>query len=424
MSTDETPAVNVFEVAQEQLRRAADKMDLDDRLRKILSQPKNEMIIHFPVRMDSGEYELFKGYRIQHNNIMGPFKGGMRYHHDVHLDEVKALAAWMTWKCSLMEIPFGGAKGGIKFTPREVSRKELERITRRFTHALGNNIGPDYDIPAPDMGSDSQTMVWMMDTYMNRGHDLNKNALRGVVTGKSITSGGSPGRDKATGQGLVYVVQQWAQETGFSLDGATFALQGFGKVGAAAARILSRLGASLIAVQDHTGSLHNSEGLHPKRLSEYVKRNRGVAGYPGGEPIDRSTFFSTPVDLFIPAALELQITAETAPMMDCKVVVEGANGPTDLDGERILAEKGVTFLPDILANAGGVTVSYFEWLQNRRAETWRVEDVDERLRVMMTRAYQTMRRLAREHDTDNRTAAYIHALSRIQSVYRERGIFP
>ena len=423
MSTHPTPT-NVYEVAQEQLRRAADKLGLDDRLRKILSQPKNEIIIHFPVKMDTGEYELFKGYRIQHNNILGPFKGGMRYHHEVHLDEVKALAAWMTWKCSLLEIPFGGAKGGIKFTPRDHSRTELERITRRFTHALGNNIGPDYDIPAPDMGSDSQTMVWMMDTYMNRGHDSMKNALRGVVTGKSVTSGGSHGRNKATGQGLVYVVQQWAQETGFSLDGATFALQGFGKVGSAAARILSRLGASLVAVQDHTGALFNSEGLHPKRLTEYVKTNAGVAGYPGGDAIDRKAFFSTPVDLFIPAALEMQITAETAPLMECKVVVEGANGPTDLDGERILAEKGVVFLPDILANAGGVTVSYFEWLQNRRAETWRIEDVDERLRVMMTRAYQTMRRIAREHDTDNRTAAYMHALDRIQTVYRERGIFP
>jgi len=323
-----------------------------------------------------------------------------------------------------MEIPFGGAKGGIKFNPREFSSDELERITRRFTHALGNNIGPDYDIPAPDMGSDAQTMVWMMDTFMNGGSVDRKNALRGVVTGKSVTSGGSPGRSKATGQGLVYVVQQWAQETGFSLDGATFSLQGFGKVGAAAARILTRLGASLVAVQDHTGALCNEEGIHPKRLTEYVKSNHGIAGYPGAQPIEREAFFSTPVDIFVPAALELQITAETAPMMSCKVVAEGANGPTDLEGERILTEKGTVFLPDILCNAGGVTVSYFEWLQNRRAETWRLEDVDERLRVMMTRAYQTMRRRAREYDTDNRTAAYIHALERIQAVYRERGIFP
>ena len=343
---------SVYRVAQAQLDRAADALDLDPGLRLILSQPKNEIIIHFPVRMSDGRYKLFKGYRIQHNDILGPYKGGMRFHADVRLDEVKALAAWMTWKCSLLEIPFGGAKGGIKFDPPSLSTRELERVTRRFTHALGDNIGPNYDIPAPDMGTDSQVMVWMMDTYMNRGVARDKNSLRGVVTGKSLNSGGSPGRDKATGQGLVYAIQQWAQERDFSLDGATFSLQGFGKVGSAAARILARMGASMVAVQDHTGALCNPEGIHPKRLSEWTRNNGGIAGYTGGEPIDRHAFFATPVDIFIPAALELQITAETAPLMNCKLVAEGANGPTDLEGERILLEKGADRSKEIPGYSG------------------------------------------------------------------------
>ncbi len=415
---------SVFEVAQAQLNRAAEAIQIEDRLHMILSQPKNELIVNFPVRMDDGNYRLFKGYRIQHNDIMGPYKGGIRYHPEVHLDEVKALASWMTWKCAVMEIPYGGAKGGVKFDPRQHSQAELERITRRFTHALGDNIGPNYDIPAPDMGTNAQTMVWMMDTYMNRGPSRDKNALRGVVTGKSLTSGGSQGREKATGQGLVYVVQEWAREHDFSLDGATFSVQGFGNVGSHAANILSRMGASMIAVQDHTGAIVNPEGIHPRRLAKHVQDTGGVAGYKGAEAVEKNAFFATEVDIFIPAALELQITAETAPLMRCKLVAEGANGPTDLEGEAILRDKGVHLLPDILANAGGVTVSYFEWLQNRRAESWTLDDVDQRLHQMMVKAYRTVRRIAREHGTDNRTAAYIHGLNRIQEVYRERGIFP
>ncbi|MCB9549442.1 MAG: Glu/Leu/Phe/Val dehydrogenase [Myxococcales bacterium] len=415
---------NVYEIAQAQLQRAADVIRLEDRLHMILSQPKNELIINFPVRMDDGNYRLFKGYRIQHNDIMGPYKGGIRFHPEVHLDEVKALAAWMTWKCAVMEIPFGGAKGGVKFDPRSTSPAELERITRRFTHALGDNIGPNYDIPAPDMGTNAQTMVWMMDTYMNRGPSRDKNAQRAVVTGKSITSGGSQGREKATGQGVVYAIEEWATENDFSLDGATFSVQGFGNVGSHAAAILSRMGASMIAVQDHTGALVNREGIHPKRLARHVAETGGVAGYKGAEPVDKATFFGTEVDIFIPAALESQITADTAPLMRCKLVVEGANGPTDLEGEAILQDKGVQILPDVLANAGGVTVSYFEWLQNRRAESWTLEEVDARLHAMMVRAYRTVRRVAREHGIDNRTAAYVHSLQRIQEVYRERGIFP
>lgn len=415
---------NVYEIAQAQLDRACDFLKLDDSLRLILSQPKSELIVNFPVLMDNGEYQLFKGYRIQHNNIMGPYKGGIRFHHEVHLDEVKALAAWMTWKCSLMEIPFGGAKGGIKFNPRDHSAQELERITRRFTHALGSNIGPDHDIPAPDMGTNAQTMVWMMDTYMNNVAQGMKNAVRGIVTGKSVTSGGSLGRNKATGQGLVFAVKSWAEEFNFNLAEGTFSVQGFGNVGYHAAALMAQEGSTMRAVMDHTGAIYHPEGIDPVALGEYCQEHGGLKGYPQAQEIDRETFFSTEVDIFIPAALEMQITAETAPKMKVKLVAEGANGPTDLEGERILLESGAMFLPDILANAGGVTVSYFEWLQNRRAESWDEERVDQRLHLMMKKAYQTMRSIARENNLDNRTAALAHSVSRIQKVYAERGIFP
>lgn len=415
---------NVYEIAQAQLDRACQFLKLDDSLRLILSQPKSELIVNFPVLMDNGEYQLFKGYRIQHNNIMGPYKGGIRFHHEVHLDEVKALAAWMTWKCSLMEIPFGGAKGGIKFNPRDHSAQELERITRRFTHALGSNIGPDHDIPAPDMGTNAQTMVWMMDTYMNNVGQGMKNAVRGIVTGKSVTSGGSLGRNKATGQGLVFAVKAWADEFNFNLTEGSFSVQGFGNVGYHAARLLAAEGSTMRAAMDHTGALYHADGIDPVALGDYALEHGGIKGYPHAQEIDRDQFFSTEVDIFIPAALEMQITAETAPKMKVKLVAEGANGPTDLEGEQILIEKGVMFLPDILANAGGVTVSYFEWLQNRRAESWTEERVDQRLHSMMTKAYNTMRSIARENGLDNRTAALAHSVSRIQTVYAERGIFP
>ena len=427
LQTEETSShddENLYKIAQSQLDRAADVIGLDPRVHLILSQPKSELIINFPVRLDNGNFKLFKGYRIQHNNIMGPYKGGIRFHPHVHLDEVKALAAWMTWKCALMEIPFGGAKGGVKFSPRSHSKDECERVTRRFTHALGNNIGPLYDIPAPDMGTNSQTMVWMMDTFMNTSSHEEKNAMSAVVTGKSVHSGGSHGRESATGQGLVYVLQEWAREHHFSLDGATFAVQGFGNVGSHAARILSRLGATMTAVSDHSGSIQGQEGMNPRRLAEYCARHGGIDGYPGGEACSKEAFFASDVDIFIPAALEGQITEDSAPLMKCRVVAEGANGPTYPKGEQILFDRGIHVLPDVLTNAGGVTVSYFEWVQNRRSETWTADEVDMRLREMMRRAYHNTRHIARARQVDDRRAAYCHALERIQTVYGERGIFP
>jgi glutamate dehydrogenase (NAD(P)+) len=407
-----------------QIRAAMDHLPIEPHVKLILSEPKNEIIVNFPVRMNNGEFKLFTGYRIQHNNIMGPYKGGIRFHHDVTLEEVKALSAIMTYKCALLEVPFGGAKGGITISPRSHQKGEVERITRRFTHDLGNNIGPEYDIPAPDVGTNSQIMVWMMDTYMNMHNLSDKNAQRRIVTGKSLTSGGSRGREKATGQGVVYAIQEWADEMGFRLDGATYMLQGFGNVGSNTAAILSKLGAILVAVNDHTGSVYNPEGINTRKLKDYVLEHGGVQGYAGASEVELDQFWQTQCDIFVPAALELQITEDVAQKLKCRLIAEGANGPTTLEGERVLDERGIDVLPDLMANAGGVVVSYFEWIQNKRSEAWQLSEVDERLHFMMRRAYHEMRTFAREHNVNNRTAAYAVALNRINSVYVERGVFP
>lgn len=413
-----------FETHIGQFNRALSHMNILPHVGLILSQPKNEIIVNFPVMMDTGEYKLFTGYRIQHNNILGPYKGGIRFHHDVTLQEVKALASIMTYKCALLDIPFGGAKGGVALNVHNHSTRELEKITRRFTHDLGNNIGPEYDIPAPDVGTNSQVMVWMMDTYMNMHNLSDKNAQRRIVTGKSLASGGSRGREKATGQGVVYAIQEWAEETGFRLDGATYIMQGFGNVGSNAASILSKLGASLTAVMDHTGGIVNAEGLNVRKLADHVKATGGVLGYANSTVINSEEFWATKCDICIPAALELQIDEKVAASMNCRLIVEGANGPMTLAGEAVLMEKGVDVLPDLYANAGGVVVSYFEWVQNKRSESWQLQEIDERLHFMMQRAYHEMRSFAREHNVDNRTAAYAVGIQRINAVYAERGIFP
>ena len=413
-----------FKVVQDYLDRAAKTLNLEPFVRTILTQPKNELIINFPVKMDNGEVRLFKGYRVQHNNLLGPFKGGMRFHPSVTLDDVKALAAMMTWKSALMRLPFGGGKGGIKFDPHGVSKAELQRITRRFTHALGENIGPEYDIPAPDVGTNSQTMAWMMDTYSNMVGSAQKQSVKGVVTGKPVSSGGTLGRTKATGQGCVICVVEWAKEKNFDLEGSTMTVQGFGNVGSHLAVILSRLGVSTIAVGDHTGYLLNPEGFNAHKLQDYVAQKGSIAGYPGGKPITREEFFATKADIFAPCALENQIGEAEAASLNVKVIVEGANGPTNPAGEKILLEKGVDILPDVLANSGGVTVSYYEWVQNKRSESWTEEEVDAKLERAMTRAYKEVSDFARLKKVDMRVAAYALALSRIESVYKEREIFP
>jgi glutamate dehydrogenase (NAD(P)+) len=413
-----------FHVIQAYLDQAAKLIKMPDYVRTILSQPKNELIVHFPVRMDDGEYRLFKGYRIQHSNILGPYKGGMRFHESASLDDFKALAAMMTWKCSLMNLPFGGAKGGIKFNPRDVSRNELQRITRRFFHALGSNIGPDYDIPAPDMGTNSQTMAWAMDTYMNTVGMVSKQAVMGVVTGKPVTSGGTYGRDKATGQGIVHCIQEWSERTRFNLEGKKLMVQGFGNVGSHTAVLLGHLGVSLVAVGDHTGYLYNPEGFNAHRLQKYVEENASIAGYPAGEKISREQFFAVNADIFVPAALENQVGPSEAEALQVRLVAEGANGPCSPAGEAALKKRGIELLPDVLANAGGVTVSYYEWVQNRRSEQWPLSEVETRLEQAIRVAYQRMIDAARAYDCDYRIACYAVALQRLATVYNEREIFP
>jgi glutamate dehydrogenase (NAD(P)+) len=418
------PKYEFFKVVQGYLEEASRVAEIPTYITTILSQPKNEIIVNFPVKMDDGSIRLFKGYRIQHNNLLGPYKGGMRYNKGVSLDDLKALAAMMTWKCSLMNLPLGGGKGGIKFDPNTVSRDELQRITRRFIHALGSNIGPETDIPAPDMGTDAKTMAWAMDTYMNTVGQLSKQAVKGVVTGKPVAAGGTLGREKATGQGVVYCITEWAEEQDFNLGGSTLSVQGFGNVGSHTAVILSRFGASTIAVGDHTGYMYNPEGFNPHKLQEHVKKNRSIAGYPGGKAISREEFFRIKADIFIPAALENQIGIDEAQALQVRLVAEGANGPTTPEGERILLDRGIDILPDVLANSGGVTVSYYEWVQNKRSESWSLEEVDSRLEKAMKKAYREVVELARQKKCSLRVAAYAVALQRIAAAYGEREIFP
>jgi glutamate dehydrogenase (NAD(P)+) len=420
----ETRKVSVYANVARQFDKAADLMSLDPDIRQILSKTTNEIVIHFPVRMDDGHIMIFTGYRVQHNNVLGPFKGGLRFHPNVDLDEVRALATWMTWKTAIAGIPFGGAKGGIQIDPSKYSRNELERITRRFTFALGNNIGPEYDIPAPDVNTNAQIMAWLLDTYLSTLPPHERARSTHVVTGKPVELGGSLGRDKATGQGIVHTIEEWARDKSFKLDDATYIVQGFGNVGSWAARLLKPFGAKLIAVQDVTGTIYNEKGIDPDALSKYVASRGGVRGYREAEPGDDAEFFSIEADIFIPAALENQITQETAPSLKVRLVAEGANGPTTPDADTILQNNGIDVIPDILCNGGGVIVSYFEWLQNKRSERWGLDEVDSKLHKKMVAAYANTRETAKKYDTDFRTAAYINAMSTIEKVYRERGIFP
>ena len=414
-----------FEVVQGYLEQAASVVNLPRHIAEILSQPKNEIIVHFPVRLDNGQMQLFKGYRIQHNNILGCYKGGIRYHPQVHLDEVKALAAWMTWKCSLAGLPFGGGKGGIQLDPAQFSNSELERITRRFTHALGSNIGPDFDVPAPDVGTNAQTMVWMMDTYVNTFGAAQKNVLRHVVTGKTLSAGGSEGREEATGRGVVYTVAAWAQENKVDLSKSTFTVQGYGNVGSFAARILcAEHGSTLLAAQDHTGSIHNAKGIDAEALAAWVREKRGVAGFPGAEPVGNDDFWRIKADVLIPAALEAQLTSANAKDVRCRLVAEGANGPTTPAADKILFDRGIDLIPDILCNSGGVIVSYYEWVQNKQGDMWYVDEVRAKLKRRITGAYDQFAATKSKFKTDARNAAMIAALGRVAHAYKERGIFP
>ncbi|MFA7237777.1 MAG: Glu/Leu/Phe/Val dehydrogenase [Phycisphaeraceae bacterium] len=418
------PPDNIYLQTLCTILNAAGMVGLPHRLQLILAQPKNELIVNFPVRMDDGGYRLFKGYRVQHNNVLGPYKGGIRYHDHVSLDHVKALAAIMTMKCSLARLPLGGAKGGVKVNPRELHPDELMRLTRRFTSSLGSNLGPDYDIPAPDVGTNAQIMAWIADTYMNLNEPRKRPIGLSVVTGKPLDFGGSAGRDKATGQGLAYVLEELLPEMGFTLKNLTFSLIGFGNVGSWTGQLLCDMGMKLLTVLDHTGAIRNPAGLDPRKLAAHVEQRGGVAGFPDADAIDETTFYTLPVDLFIPAALEQMIGENEARQVHCKVLVEAANAPTTPAGQRVLAERGIAVLPAILCNAGGVTVSYFEWQQNRQSDTWDVDRVDAQLKTHMVMAARRVKLAAHKYGCDMNTAAHAAALEHIAAVYQLRGIWP
>lgn len=415
---------SLHQAAVDQFQRAADLIDLKDEYREILSHPKNEIIVNFPVSLDDGSKKVFTGYRIQHNNLLGPFKGGLRFHPSVDLDEVRALAAWMTFKTALVQIPFGGAKGGITIDPSQYTEDEMRRIVRRFTHALGSNIGPDHDIPAPDMGTSGQTMDWVMDTYANISPPGFRQSVKGVVTGKSIEVGGSVGREEATGRGVLYSLRHWCGETGRRLDELTAAVQGFGNVGSHFCELAAEAGVKITGVADHTGTIANPDGLDIPKLRLWVSENGGVDGFPGGDAIGTEDLFALPIDVLVPAALQNQITAERATRLTCSLIIEAANGPTTAEAEAVLVERGVEVVPDILANAGGVIVSYFEWLQNKNARAWSFAEVDDGLRELVWQAHDRVVDQRRDLVCTRREAAYVVALRRLADVYDRRGIFP
>lgn len=415
---------NIYTQTMSQVLDAADRIGLPERLKLILAQPKNELMVHFPVRMDDGSYQLFKGYRVQHNNVLGPYKGGIRYHPQVSLDDIKALAVLMTLKCALARLPFGGAKGAVRVDPKQLSTDELMRLTRRFTSALGSNIGPEYDIPAPDVGTNAQIMAWMADTYMNLHEPNRRLDGKGVVTGKPLDFGGSYGREKATGQGVVDILDEILPQLDLDPKCVTFSLVGFGNVGSWTGRLLTRRSGVLKAVLDHTGAIRSDKGIDACALTRYVERTGGIAGFPGAEMVGEEDFYRESVDLFIPAALEQMVDDRIARLLQCKVLVEAANIPVTPSADVILQERGILVLPAILCNAGGVTVSYFEWKQNRQAETWDLEVVDSLLRKQMIHAARRTKLAAERFKCDLRTAAHCAALENIARVYSLRGIFP
>ena len=398
---------------------AARILNLEPGIWKILTHPKRQIIVSCPIQMDNGEIEVFTGYRVQYNITLGPAKGGIRYHPGVNLDEVTALAAWMTWKCAVAHIPFGGGKGGVICDPTKMSRRELEALTRRYVAEIIDAIGPEKDVPAPDVNTNEQIMAWVMDTYsMHVGHTTTS-----VVTGKPTEMGGSLGRREATGRGVMIVTRESAKHVGFDIKGATIAIQGFGNVGSISAELLAGFGAKIVAITDWKGGVYNPKGLELRKLVAYVAEHKTVDGFPEAEPIDNRRLFALDVDVLIPAALENQITMENAPTIRAKVVVEGANGPTTPDAHKHLHERGVFVVPDILANSSGVTASYFEWVQDRYGYFWAEQEVNFRLEAKMCEAFDAVLKTALKYKVDMRTAAYIVAISRVATVTRMRGMY-
>ncbi len=421
MVDDEAPTqMDAYEMAKVQLRHVAKRMRLDPNIHAVLGNSSRALEVNCPIVMDNGTIRVFKGWRVQHSTARGPGKGGVRFHQNVDLHEVKALAMWMTWKCAIVGIPYGGAKGGVRVDPRELSHGELERLSRRYFSEIQPIIGEQVDIPAPDVNTNAQVMAWFMDTYsMNKGH-----AVPSIVTGKPVDIGGSEGREKATSRGIAFCVREAAKVLDLDLNGATVAIQGFGNVGGHAAPLLAELGCKIVAVSDVSGAVYMPDGFDIDLLNETVQEKGTCTAYPGATAIHNAELLELDVDVLVPAALEGVIHQDNAENLKCKILAEGANGPTTPIADKILRDKGVFVIPDVLCNAGGVTVSYYEWLQNKRSEFWDIEDIDAKLHRRMIRAYNRMRDTAREYDVDWRTAAYIMALTRLQTVYEERGIFP
>jgi glutamate dehydrogenase (NAD(P)+) len=410
---------NPWEAQAARFELAARKLNLDPGLWKILSQPAREITVHIPVQMDDGRIELFTGYRVQHSMARGPAKGGIRYAPEVNLDEVRALAAWMTWKCAVVDIPFGGAKGGIICDPKTMSRGELERMTRRFTAELIEVIGPEKDVPAPDVNTNEQTMAWMMDTYSMHM----RQTVTAVVTGKPIEIGGSRGRREATGRGVMLVTGQAIKKLGILPWNTRVVVQGFGNVGSFAALLLHEQGFKIVGLAEWDCGLHNANGIDIKRLFEYKANNGTIQGFPGAEPADPHELMISDCDVLIPAATENVITTQNAARIKARIIAEGANGPTTAAADDILQDKGVFVIPDILANAGGVTTSYFEWVQDRQGYFWKESHVNAELEHIMTTSFSHVLRYAESHGVNNRIAAYMLAIDRVASTIRTRGIY-
>ncbi len=420
MTIEHAVAINPWAVAQQQFDLAAERLNLDPGLRQVLREPRRELTVHFPVKMDDGKVQVFTGYRVQHNLGRGPAKGGIRYHQGVTLDEVKALAMWMTWKCAVVGIPYGGGKGGVVVDPKKLSLKEVEGLTRRYATEISLLIGPEKDIPAPDVNTNAQTMSWIMDTYsMHVGY-----TVPGVVTGKPIALGGSEGRNEATARGTVFCIVEAARHLGINLKKSTVAVQGFGNAGSIAARLIVDEGATVVAVSDSTGGIYAPDGLDIARVVAWKAEHATVQGFPGARDVTNAEVLEVPCDILIPAALENQITPANAGNIKAKLVAEAANGPTTPEADEILYRNGVFMIPDILCNAGGVTVSYFEWVQDLNRDHWTEEVVNDKLKVIMTKAFAEVLAMREREQVNMRTAAYLVAVQRVADATAMRGLYP
>ena len=409
-----------WEVAIEQFDTAADKLHLDPNMRGILRECQRELTVHFPVRMQEGAVKVFTGYRVQHNTSRGPGKGGIRYHPAATLGEVKALAMWMTWKCAVVGIPYGGAKGAVICDPKSMTLQQLETLTRRYTTEIALLIGPERDIPAPDVNTNAQTMAWIMDTYsMHAGH-----TVPAVVTGKPLSIGGSEGRNEATARGAVYTIIEASKHLGLDLEGARVVVQGFGNAGSFSAKLMHELGAIVVGLSDTQGGIHNPKGIDPNKVDAYKRETGSVVGFPGSETVSNSELLELDCDILIPAAIENQIGEHNAPKIKAKLVAEAANGPTSPEADRILFDKGVFMIPDILCNAGGVTVSYFEWVQDLQNLFWREATINARLKEVMVKSFNDVLQMSLKHKVHMRTAAYMVAVARVADATLTRGIYP